>query len=114
MLTQIYSFHFLVFLILAYEKQVAQILVKAREVGMFDGQYVFITSNFKINKNWNISLEKFSGFIDYRMPQKNESEIESFNAEVVKRLKKPPIPPGLATKKNKKKVSEEINLVLSS
>ncbi|XP_066919566.1 atrial natriuretic peptide receptor 2-like isoform X4 [Clytia hemisphaerica] len=61
-----------IFALLGYHPETAKLLVKAREMGMFNGENVFITMDFEVESNWEKQDwlggytvdEAFNGFLD--------------------------------------------------
>ena len=50
--TVILTYFFLVIFLLAFNNEVAQLLVAANELEMMNGEYAFITLDFTIESNW--------------------------------------------------------------
>ena len=44
----------LVFALLGYHPETSKLLVEARRMGMFNGEYVFITMDFEVEKKWEV------------------------------------------------------------
>ncbi|XP_057309237.1 atrial natriuretic peptide receptor 1-like isoform X2 [Hydractinia symbiolongicarpus] len=75
-----------IFALFGYHHEISKILVEARRMGMFNGDYVFITLDFQVEKKWekepwmkgyNISTA-FTGFLDLSV--RKPSGLASYDA----------------------------------
>ena len=95
------SLFILVFAILGYHPETAKLIAEARRMGLFNGEYVFITMDFETDKSWRnaswlapYTLETaFEGILDMSVESPEsvgDNSYQEFQDKVRQKMKEKP------------------------